>query len=356
MPDTPLVIRAGPVARARLAENGWSPELFSAMVGASGGAKLLGLTHLDRYLFGDFLQRSDHPMELFGSSIGSWRHAALACRRPHQAITDLQERYFNQRWDPTDSRSAGEIVDALCEWVLEPICAKENADEVCQHPRFTTHIVTARGLGMNRHPRGARLGLGMASAALGNLLHRRLLATGFQRIVFSSGASTAFNFSDFNTRHVPLTVNNLKQALLASGSIPFLMSGQRDPVGAPAGQYWDGGVIDYHFDFNNQAGEGLVLYPHFSDKVIIGWFDKKLPWRQNSAPLLDRTVLLAPSGSYLASLPYGKIPDRQDFRRLSPAARVEYWQTAMDASEALAEMFDRVIQDPDPLRFVSGFT
>ena len=62
----PLTIIAGKIARERLAAEGWQPHLFQAMVGASGGAKLLGLGHLDRFLFGDFLQRSHHPMELYG--------------------------------------------------------------------------------------------------------------------------------------------------------------------------------------------------------------------------------------------------------------------------------------------------
>ena len=97
----PLTIIAGKKARERLAAEGWQPHLFQAMVGASGGAKLLGLGHLDRFLFGDFLQRSHHPMELYGSSIGSWRHAALAAPDPAQAIETLQDRYLNQTWEKT---------------------------------------------------------------------------------------------------------------------------------------------------------------------------------------------------------------------------------------------------------------
>ena len=61
------------------------------MISASGGAKMLGLAHLDRFLFGDYLQRTDHPMALYGSSIGSWRNAALASPLPLASLLRLQD-------------------------------------------------------------------------------------------------------------------------------------------------------------------------------------------------------------------------------------------------------------------------
>ena len=51
----PLTVIVGTEARAQLTELGWQPELFKAMVGASGGAKLLGIAHLDRTIFTNFL-------------------------------------------------------------------------------------------------------------------------------------------------------------------------------------------------------------------------------------------------------------------------------------------------------------
>ena len=344
----PLTLLAGRSAYAAIASRGWQPDIFSAMVGASGGAKLLGLTHLDRYLFGTYLQQSDQPMELYGSSIGSWRHAALTAPEPLKAITELQERYLNQAWDEDDPRSPGEIVDELCEWVLDGYCTEAVQKHLSEHPRFTTHIVTARGLGLNNRGKSLGLGLGMGLAAIGNLASRRLLAKGFQRVVFSSGRSRAFDFQDFNTVHVELTPALVKPALLASGSIPFLMSGQNDLPGAPPGQYWDGGVIDYHFDFSNHRSEGLILYPHFNRSVVKGWFDKSLPWRRNHRRLLDRTLIIAPSEEYLSSLPYGKLPDRKDFGRLTQGERVVYWQQAMSRSLELADAFEDVVKAKDP--------
>ncbi|MBO6657809.1 MAG: patatin-like phospholipase family protein [Pseudomonadales bacterium] len=352
MTESALTILAGKTAFLRVKENGWQPQLFDTLMGASGGAKLLGLSHLDRFLFGDFLQRSDHPMELYGSSIGSWRHAALAAPDAAKAIATLQERYLNQAWDENDTRDPSQVIDELCHWVLDGICDEETVAHLSDHPRFVSHIVTARGLGLNGGPRSASLGLGLGLSAIGNLASRRLLALGFQRVVFSSGGSVSFRFEDFSNLHVALTPEAVKPALLASGSIPFLMPGQINVPGGPLGHYWDGGVIDYHFDFVNHQGEGLVLYPHFTDKVIKGWFDKKIPWRVNASSRLDKVVILAPSRSYLATLPYGKIPDRNDFARLSSKERIYYWTQAMAMSEALADELMKTINSSDPTQNV----
>lgn len=363
MPTFPLTIVAGKHAAATIAEKGWDPAIFSSLVGASGGAKLLGLGHLDRYLFGHYLQRSSQPMHLYGSSIGSWRHAALAAPDPLQAITALQDRYLNQPWSEDDSRSPSEIVDELCAWVLEGVLEgvldgvlqQETCNAICSNPRFTTHIVTARGLGFNQSLRKPAIATGMAVAAISNAINRRWLSRSFQRTVFSSGPSLGFEFKDFDTTHVTLTQENLRQALLASGSIPFLMSGQRDISGAPPGHYWDGGIIDYHFDFANATDRGLILYPHFTDRVIKGWFDKALPWRQYNNGPLDNVVLIAPSAEYIASLPYGKIPDRKDFQRFSTDNRLQHWREAINRSRELADAFDKVVNATDPLARVSVF-
>lgn len=353
--EFPLTIIAGKIARARLTAEGWQSHLFHSMVGASGGAKLLGLGHLDRFIFDDFLQRSNHPMELYGSSIGSWRHAALASPDPGKAIATLQDRYLNQSWDENETRSPTEVVDALCDWVIDGVLSPGTAAHICQHSRFTTHIVTARGRGLNSSNSRSAVALGMALGAIGNSFNRKFLAHGFQRAVFSSGASTAFEFRDFDTVHVPLSENNLRSALLASGSIPFLMSGHRDIHGAPRGQYWDGGIIDYHFDFDNCAGDSLVLYPHFTDTITKGWFDKAIRWRRIHPELLERMVLIAPSTSYIASLPHQKIPDRGDFQRFGQDERLQYWNQAVERSKLLAEAFSETLADQNPLaRLTTG--
>jgi hypothetical protein len=70
-------------------------------------------------------------------------------------------------------------------------------------------------------------------------------------------------------------------------------------------------------------------------------------------PALDNLVLICPSDAFLANLPFGKIPDRGDFRALPPAKRVSYWETCVRESGRLAEAFHNLIHGDDPLRGVT---
>ena len=147
-----------------------------------------------------------------------------------------------------------------------------------------------------------------------------------------------------------LDAATLTRSLHASGSIPFVLTGERDIPGAPAGQYWDGGIIDYHFDLGQYQGDGLILYPHFRSDITPGWFDKFLPWRQAAIHEIDNLVLLCPGEAFVADLPFGKIPDRSDFTRLGHEERVRYWEICVARSAALAEEFAALVDDSDPLR------
>ncbi|MEM0954860.1 MAG: patatin-like phospholipase family protein [Pseudomonadota bacterium] len=352
-----LSVYAGAEAQRRLRQHGWAPELFDTMIGASGGPKFLGIAGLDRALFGEFLTQPDHTMHLMGSSIGCFRHAALAARDPVQALANLHARYIAQRVDSADKRSRTDIVGELCRWVLDGYLTDQDIQHICEHPRFISHVVTARGRGPNSAANALGQASGMFAAGVSNAVNRKLLQGWFQRVVFSRDGfeDLDFEFDDFETLHIPLTPSNTREAILASGSIPFMMPGERDIDGAPRGHYWDGGIVDYHFDFSKHRGNGLVLYPHFRGSVTPGWFDKFLPWRKTPSELLDRVVLLCPSDQYLATLPQGKIPDRSDFGRMEQEQRIAYWQTCADASDALGEAFTSRVRGGDPLQDVQSF-
>jgi hypothetical protein len=236
--------------------------------------------------------------------------------------------------------------------ILELVLGDNGAADLVRHPRIRTHIITARGRGPAAASSNALLATGMGVAALGNTVSRRLLKFHFQRVVFHSGAepNPGLALDDFHTRYCALRQDNVVAALHASGAIPFVLTGERDIPGAPVGQYWDGGIIDYHFDLDQYRGEGLILYPHFSASVIPGWFDKFLPWRQAAIHEVENLVLLCPSEEFIADLPFGKIPDRSDFSNLKHDDRVRYWEQCVQRSSALAEEFAEMTQRSDPLR------
>jgi hypothetical protein len=139
-----------------------------------------------------------------------------------------------------------------------------------------------------------------------------------------------------------LNRDNLRTALLASGSIPYMMKGVKDVPGAPSGIYRDGGMFHYHpaFDFMNGTC-GIVLYPHFYSQATLGWFDKNRPSRIADGKLLADVLMLAPSPSFVSKLPFGRIPDRRDFLRLfrRDNERIDFWETAVSMGESLGRSF-----------------
>lgn len=338
MPATPrsLTLLAGPDALRTLRERGLRADDVDVVAGASGGPKWLVLEGLDRFLFGELLRGPrDRPLHLIGSSIGSWRMACVAQRDPAAAIERLCEGYVEQRYPvkpkPSEvTRTIGAILDRML--------GGSGAGEILAHPWARLHVITAEFRGLAASERAPVQMLGLAAAAAGNLLSRRTLALHLRRVIFhTAGDGSPFRgLRDFPTLHLPLTRENLRPALLASGSIPLVLEGVAIP-GPATGMHRDGGVIDYHLDFDYGPGVGIVLYPHFYPHVVPGWFDKALRWRRARGHNFRRALILAPSAEFIATLPNGRIPSRDDFRRMPDAERIAAWRQVVAASTRLAD-------------------
>lgn len=229
MKSSDLTFRAGAGALESIRRHGFDLSLVGTIAGASGGAKWLALSQLDRAILASVVPRRRGPVHLIGSSIGSWRFACYDVR-------------------------------------------------------------------------------------------------------------------GFPIQRVELSEGNLEDAIVATGAIPLVLQGVRDIAGARPGMYRDGGVIDYHLDLPHSAAKRLTLFPHFFGRIVPGWFDKKLKWRRPRAGNVDRTILISPSASFVASLPNGKIPDRSDFANYEPAERVHTWRHCVAACRALADGFLEVME------------
>ena len=81
---------------------------------------------------------------------------------------------------------------------------------------------------------------------------------------------------------------------------------------------------------------GLVLYPHFQPTLVPGWLDKRLTHRHRASSALDNVVVLAPRPEWIARLPGGKLPDREDFKTFADdvVARQAVWRRAIAESSA----------------------
>ncbi len=178
-----------------------------------------------------------------------------------------------------------------------------------------------------------------------NAVSRRTLGLFFERALFFDDRDVPpfFDLTGFPLQRIRLVEENLADAIIATGSIPLVLTGVRDIHGAMPGTYRDGGIIDYHLDLPHSAEERMTLFPHFYDRIVPGWFDKRLKWRRPSPGNVDRTILISPSAEFVATLPNGKIPDRSDFVNYPPEERVKAWKSCVASCERLADEFNDVI-------------
>lgn len=343
MRPTPLRFLAGSEAMARIRRDGLHEDLFDVVAGASGGAKWLALTRLDQALFGSWFRDRVRPLHMVGSSIGTWRFACLAQPDPVAACKRFEDCYLDYAVD--GPVSAAELT-AHCRDFLDVIFGADGIGHVLSHPFMRQSILAVRGRGPIRPGTGkVGLGLGLGAAGLANLVSRRTLPAFFERTVLHDGRDAPpFNLNaEFPTQAVSLTPANLVPALLASSAVPFVFDGVVDMAGARPGLYLDGGIMDYHLDMGFTP-PGLVLYPHFSHRIVPGWFDKTLPWRRARAANLSRMLVLCPSVEFTTALPFGKIPDRGDFRRMDTATRQKYWRTAVAETDRLADCWREAVE------------
>lgn len=338
-----LTFKAGPGALESIRRHGFDISSVGSIAGASGGAKWLVLSQLDRAFLATVLPRLSGPVHLLGSSIGAWRFACYGQADPVAAIDRFETAYLEQSY--SENPDIHEIT-ARSREILDQLLGATGVAEILANPRLRTHIMTVRSRHITASEHSAILGLGLLTAALLNVASRSTLGWFFERALFYDPRDVppCFDLPEFSMQRVPLAPGNLRDAIVASGSIPLVLSGVRNIVGARPGVYRDGGIIDYHLDLPHSAGDRLTLFPHFYGHIVPGWFDKNLNWRRPQPGNVDRTILISPSAEFVASLPYGKIPDRTDFQNFEPAERVRIWQQCIAACEELADEFVDVIE------------
>jgi hypothetical protein len=351
--NPPFVLRAGPGALRHLRERGLGRDDVACIPAAAGGPKGLALLPLDRLLAREWLLPGAH-VELVGASIGAWRMTALAQENAVEMLDRIQHAYVREQC--YTRRPTPAEVSVACRRIA---LAARGDGPLRLRAGAALGIVTARARGplLGKESRAA-----FARAALSNALSRSRLAGHLERVVFQAGRRSGLTedgpWDEFGLTVVPLDERNAEDALLASGTIPLLCSPVRNVAGAPPGHYWDGALVDYHLllPYGRLARYGdarrIVFYPHFNDYVTPGWLDKHLPWRRRARghAWLDDVLLVAPSADFLATLPNGKLPDRDDFYRYGQdhAGRIRAWETAIAECGRFAEAVLRWMQRPDP--------
>ena len=338
-----LTIKAGRDAWLQIQDNGLKADDIGLLLGASGGPKWFVLQGIDRYLFGEFFQQRSKPLDMLGTSAGAWRFASLGQTDPIAASDLFCQLYRQQTYSekPDVREITDEAIKLLHEYVPDAA-----VNDILQQSQYRHHWIVTRCRGFSG-TNGRRQIAGLLGSAAANAISRKHLGRFYDRVIMHHPLSTvefAHKWQDIPTFTVPLSTENFKQALLATGSIPMVLEGVKDIHGAPPGMYRDGGITDYHFDLDLSAVDGLVLYPHFYHQVVPGWFDKSLKWRRTQGKQWPNVILMSPSPEFIASLPYGKIPDRTDFAKLSVEERFKYWQQAVEHGHRMADQLREWIE------------
>ena len=344
MKTNSLLFKAGPGAYKEIREQGFAEDRIGTIAGASGGAKWLVLSQIDRVVADRILPKLVGPVHLVGSSIGSWRHACYAQSDPLAAIDRFESAYLEQRYSPEPGRT--EITKKGRE-ILNHILGDTGTAEVVAHPELRTHIMTVRSSFLTASDSRLPLSIGLTVSGLVNFFSRRALRLFFSRALFYDARDLPpfFNLDGFPLHQIRLSEDNLVDVVAASGSVPLVISGVRNISGAPDGVYRDGGVIDYHLDLPLSEPDRLTLFPHFFERLIPGWFDKKLAWRKPDPMHTHRIILICPSAEFVSRLPNAKIPDRTDFVTMTQDQRMKSWRDSVSACSELADELADVLDN-----------
>ncbi|MBT8099169.1 MAG: patatin-like phospholipase family protein [Gammaproteobacteria bacterium] len=343
MPQKNLVFKAGREAFDSIRREGFAADRIGTLAGASGGAKWLVLSQLDRAVVETVLPKLTAPVHLIGSSIGAWRFACYAQADPLRCIERFEDAYIEQRY--SDEPDIHEI-SAKTREILDIILGDGGVAEILDNPLFRFHVMTVRSRHLLASENRALLGAGLIAAASMNAIRRQTLGWFFERaLFFDERAIPPFiDANGFPLQTIPISAGNLEDVIVATGAIPLVLSGVPDIAGANPGMYRDGGVIDYHLDLPHSAEDRFTLYPHFYERIVPGWFDKKLTWRRPDPAHVTRTILVSPSAEFVARLPGSKIPDRTDFHRYTPNDRIRTWRRTVAECQALADEFRDVME------------
>ncbi len=339
--SNPLNVFAGSQALSHIREFGLNLSDVSIVLGASSGPKWLVLQALDQYLLRAF---KDHArvINTLGTSAGAWRMASYAHPDNLAAHDSLTDAYIHQRY--SQKPSPAEILQG-CRGVLGQMLGGVNEGALLSHPTYHLNLIVTQCRGLSGMDNRQLNLMGFGLAALANKVSRRTLGSQFTRVLMRhpEGGLLHSPLKDLPTRYISLSEDNVKNALLATGSIPIVIEGIKDLAGK--GVFQDGGITDYAFDLPLLPEDGFVLFPHFSKFPIPGWFDKawvskRKPWRRPKTSNYERTIMLVPSDDFVQSLPFQKIPDRHDFLKMDDLTRINTWKQVVDQSQQLAEALD----------------
>lgn len=334
-------IKAGRKAYGLIRAGGFHFDRVSGYFGPAAGPRWLVASGFDLSLLQQGVLGRSRPVSLIGASAGAWRFAAWVQPEPEKSYRTLMEKYITTIYTRADTastilKSLHAIVDAYLEEDALPFAMANK--------QYRLAVLTVRSKHLVASELKIVQALGLGFFFLFNALNRQTIHRFFERVVFYQGAKPPpFCLTKtFRGQFIPLTEVNFKHAVMASGAIPLVVGGVRNIFGAPKGIYRDGGMLDYHINQPYAAkDDDIVLFFLHQERIVPGWMDKKLKRRRPPDEFLDNVLMVHLSDEFVEKLPFGKVPDRTDFKTFidDPAGRIRYWRQAVEQAAPLGEQF-----------------
>ncbi len=335
-----LHYKAGPSILSLIRDEGLRPERIRVLAGPAGGPKWFVLVGFDRAIIKSRFLEKAGTVVLAGASAGAWRCLAMACSDPLDAHERLRIAYSRNVFTETDTP---DTIGAALMSNVDAFIQLHDIPVLLEHPVYRLAIHTVRGRGPVASENRKTQAAGLITAAVANALSPRATELFFERVIFFSGPDAPeFLLNSFRGTAVKLTAENLRSAALATGSLPYFVSGVKNILGAPPGIYRDGGIIDYQLNQDYAPGtDGITLFFHYQERIIPGWFDKVLSWRAPTKRQLGRVLQAFPGTDFVKLLPDKRLPDRNDFVAYAnnPSERIRRWDEVSRLSDILGEQF-----------------
>lgn len=348
-----LTIQAGSLAKQLIEKEGLQAHHVDMIPGAAGGPKGIGLMGLDQAIFGEFLPQAKQRRFLIGSSVGAWRFAGIVAQGEKLGPEKLAELYINL---PFKKGMKIADIEKISRDMLHGILG-DQTQRLVDHPDYHLTIIAAKAEHLFQSDHKFALYSSLLGIIGSNAISRDHLNKFMQRVICQPTDFPQFKIQDdaFKTHYINFNTDNVADWLMASGSIPAVTPAVKNIADAPEGAYRDGGLIDYHIDLPFES-KGIVLYPHFTDSITPGWFDKMFKSRRANPQNQARTLLISPSQDYLNSLPLGRLPDRKDFvlKGLSDAERKKLWKQTVVESQRMGDEFLELVEKQNFAEVMQG--
>ena len=341
-----LTLQAGPAAMRIIQERGLRPQDIRVIAGAAGGPKWLVLSGLDRMIFGAWFPDRTAPLFLVGSSIGAWRFAALSAGSLWRPWIDLKPPTPISAMNPSPQpeKSAGK---AKRSWTIfwtmtasgrswpTPFCGS-----ICLACAATGCWLPTPNSPWRRGLAGAAPGQSLPAAALVPLFSADPLFRFTQCSAFPKGKWILPPAGQADRRQFPPGPAGL------GIHSPGHESGERYPRRREGSLSRRGHRrLSPGYPLRRQ-GRRPCAFSHYTDRIIPGWFDKRLTWRKPHPDHMAHVLMVSPSREFVADLPFGKIPDRNDFWQFfgDDDGRIGYWQTVSRKSRQLADELAELVE------------